>query len=81
VRSLRPLESAAVTGTPFEDQIDSVVRRLTATLDVPPAIVEAEVRAAFEEWGDARVRDFVPIFVERELRERHDLETTQSPGG
>ncbi len=51
------------------EQIEGVVRRLTAT-GLPAAEVEAEVRERFEEWHDATVRDFVPIFVERAVRER-----------
>ena len=54
----------------LEAQIDTVVKRLALALQAPPAVLEPEVRAAFAEWGDARVRDFVPIFVERSLRDR-----------
>lgn len=54
----------------LESQIDTVVKRLAMALKAPPSVLEPEVRAAFAEWGDARVRDFVPIFVERALRDR-----------
>ena len=53
-----------------QEQIDGVVRRLASIADLPPGVVESEVRERFEEWQDARVRDFVPIFVERAIRER-----------
>lgn len=56
--------------TSLDDQIAMVVRRLTATLDLPGAAVEHEVRLAFEEWDEATVRDFLPIFVERQTLER-----------
>jgi hypothetical protein len=68
-----------VTRTPPDEQIDSVVRRLAATLDVPRSEIEGAVRAAFEGWNGARVRDFVPIFVERELRARFGLSPAGSP--
>jgi hypothetical protein len=50
--------------------VAAVVRRLASSIDLPAAIIEDEVRLAFDEWGEARVRDFVPIFVERELKAR-----------
>ena len=51
-----------------QDQIAGVIRRLAAS-GLPVAEVEPEVRARFDEWRDARVRDFVPIFVERAVRD------------
>jgi hypothetical protein len=59
-----------VNQTTLEDQVAAVVRRLASSIDLPAAIIEDEVRLAFDEWGEARVRDFVPIFVERELKAR-----------
>ena len=56
-----------------QEQIDGVVRRLASVANLPPAVVESQVRELFGAWQDARVRDFVPIFVERVIRER--LET------
>ena len=51
-----------------QEQIAGVVRRLTAS-GLPVAAIESEVRERFSDWHDARVRDFVPIFVERAVRE------------
>jgi hypothetical protein len=65
-----------VAGTPLKNQIESVTRRLASTFDLPADAIEPEVRAAFEEWDHARVRDFVPIFVERELRSRRRRAST-----
>jgi hypothetical protein len=59
-----------VNQTSLDDQIAMVVRRLAPSLDLPTAAIEHEVRLAFDEWDEARVRDFVPIFVEREIRGR-----------
>ena len=62
----------------LQDQINGVIRRLTSTAGVPADVVESEVRERFGDWRDARVRDFVPIFVERAVRER--LETDALAG-
>ena len=52
---------------------DLEVGRVTAELanmfqDVSPDLIEYGVRNEFSRWSSARVRDFVPIFVERALR-------------
>ena len=70
------MHSPRVSETALEDQVATVVRRLASSLDVPAADIEEEVRRAFEEWGEARVRDFIPIFVERSIRAR--LATAQT---
>lgn len=57
----------AVNTPSVDDQIATVVRRLTPAVDLPHAAVEHEVRVAFEQWSDATIRDFVPILVEREI--------------
>jgi hypothetical protein len=59
-----------VNQTSVDDQIAQVVRRLSAALDLPPTTIEHEVRVAFGGWEQATIRDFVPIFVEREVRRR-----------
>jgi hypothetical protein len=52
------------------------IRRVTDNLaaeyagDHPPEEVEQVVDDQLEHYRDAPVRDFVPIFVEREARER-----------
>ena len=51
-----------------DDQIASVVRRLSGMTGLPADAVEPHVRQAFAQWDGATVRDFVPIFVERSLR-------------
>lgn len=52
-----------------ERRIESVVRRVHSALEggVDKRAVEAEVRGAFAAWGEVKVRDFLPIFVEREV--------------
>ncbi|BDV31888.1 three-helix bundle dimerization domain-containing protein [Microbacterium terricola] len=48
------------------EAIDHVVHRLRERFpDVPEAEVVAAVRAAHASMDDARVRDFVPVLVER----------------
>jgi hypothetical protein len=59
-----------VTTPSLDDQIDMVVRQLATTIDLPPAAIELEVRRAFAAWNQATVRDYVPIFVERQVRTR-----------
>jgi hypothetical protein len=59
-----------VTTNTLDDQIAMVVRQLTPTIDLPPAAIELEVRRAFATWNQARIRDYLPIFVAREVRGR-----------
>jgi hypothetical protein len=54
----------------LDDQVAAVVKRVGRIVDVPAARLEHEVRSCFADWDDARVRDFVPIFVERTVRQR-----------
>jgi hypothetical protein len=55
-----------------EDQIAGIVRRLDRSLRGAISVgdIEDHVRACFGQWEDARVRDYLPIFVERCARER-----------
>ena len=62
-----------MTPTPLEEQINSVVRRLSSTLELPASDIEPEVRAAFAELDGVRVRDFLPILVERRVKTRRRL--------
>lgn len=61
-----------------EDQIAGVVRRLVAaSAAVDPSDIEVEVRRCFADWADAPVREFVPIFAERIVRQRLGLKATK----
>ena len=58
--------------------------RLTADLvnrfrDVSPDVIECRVREEFDRWSGVPVRDFVPIFVERALRERYANQSLERP--
>lgn len=55
----------------IEAQVQQVMRALTDQGDLPvgPDELEREVRGRVTDWQDARVQDFVPLFVERRLRE------------
>ncbi|MFE5476327.1 three-helix bundle dimerization domain-containing protein [Nocardia sp. NPDC056541] len=47
-------------------QIDQVIERLIARFPAePPAGIELLVRRIHERFADARVRDFVPLLVEK----------------
>ncbi len=47
---------------------DALLRRFEGR--VPPATVRAEVRASKELFSDARIRNFVPVLVQREAAMR-----------
>jgi hypothetical protein len=63
---------------PFDREVKEqvAIRRVTDNLaaeyagEHPPDEVEQVVSDQREHYRDVRVRDFVPIFVEREARER-----------
>ena len=65
-----PNEMAAV------DEIEMQVKRVTAAVvrrtgtGLRPEVVERAVRDEFADFAAARVRDFVPVFVERRARDR-----------
>lgn len=59
--------------TSLDDEIATVIKRLAKVVDLPLLQLEAEVRSCFASWDDAKVREFVPIFVERAVRERLGL--------
>jgi hypothetical protein len=52
----------------LDDQVATVMKRLGSAVELPADRLEAEVRASFADWDDAKVREFVPILVERSLR-------------
>jgi hypothetical protein len=64
--------------TSLDDQVATVVKRLGRTVELPPARLEAEVRSCFGDWDDARVREFIPIFVERALRGKLGLSSSET---
>jgi hypothetical protein len=54
-------------------QVDERIRRLESRLvrehdEVPPSLVHEWIERASARFGDARVRDFVPLLVERAVR-------------
>ena len=53
-----------------QSQVEVVVKRLAPDVDLPLPALESEVRACFRAWAGVPVRDYVPIFVERELRQQ-----------
>lgn len=54
-----------------DHKVEGVVRRIRVALGgvVDERVIEAEVRASFAEWGDAPVRDFIPLLAERRVLE------------
>lgn len=64
---MAPDQSPAVD----DPRVAAVTHRLLERTDgIPREVVEQHVREGFARWEDARVRDFVPIFVERAARAR-----------
>jgi hypothetical protein len=68
-------EVSAVNDGPGLVREDLEVGRLSAELadrfhDVSPEAIEDEVRAEFVRWSAVPVQDFVPIFVERAMRQK-----------
>jgi hypothetical protein len=63
--------------------VEHVVERLTDKFpDVPASIVEETVTGIHHSFDDAHVRDFVPVIVEHEAKEKLrdvDLDPTQGP--
>jgi hypothetical protein len=60
------MTTAAVT-TPA---LEALVQRMCAEYDVPPDRIRDEVTSIYAEFADARVQTFVPVLVERRLRDR-----------
>lgn len=51
-----------------EQQVESVVRRLQGRLPAVPArALERAVDVEFQSFSSARVRDFLPVLIERRL--------------
>jgi hypothetical protein len=50
-------------------QIDQVVSRLTESFPyVPDHVISETVDSTYHRFDDARIREFVPLFVERSCR-------------
>jgi hypothetical protein len=49
---------------------DLAHRMATAYPSVPPSVVAEAMRAEYERYTHARIRDFVPVLVERAVRLR-----------
>lgn len=56
----------AVVTTPA---LESLVQRMCLEFDVPPHQIRSHVVAIYAEFADARVQTFVPVLVERRLRD------------
>lgn len=54
----------------YDREIGAVTGRLASELDLPhrEAEIRPAVESAFKRFDDARVREFVPVFVERQIR-------------
>jgi hypothetical protein len=51
--------------------IDRVIERLAAQFpDLPPEQIARSVHGTYEDHAQSTIRDFVPILVERSVRER-----------
>jgi hypothetical protein len=52
-----------------EVEADRISAELAARFgDVPPELIDADVRAEFDRRSSYKVKDFLPIFVERSVR-------------
>lgn len=52
-------------------EVEHVVERLTGKFpSIPPEVVEETVTELHEELDEAPVRDFVPVIVEHDAREK-----------
>ena len=61
---VRPKDRAERGGV--DELTDHLVGRVDAA--IPRETVQARVRREFDAFADARVRQFVPVFVERRVR-------------
>jgi hypothetical protein len=73
-------EVSAVSDGPGLVREDLEIGRLSAELanrfhDVSPEAIEDEVRAEFVRWSAVPVHEFVPIFVERAMRQKLRAQT------
>ena len=67
-RTARHCSITTMNERTLDDEVATVVKRLGTAVELPDDRLELEVRATFADWDDAKVREFVPIFVERSLR-------------
>ena len=52
-----------------EKHVRAVTTRLAEEFDTPAEDLEVRVRSEFSRWEQVRVTQFVPVFVERRMRE------------
>jgi hypothetical protein len=57
-------------GAVRDPEVASLVRSLSTTASVPPAMIEWMVAEELVRFRGARVRNFIPILVERAVRRR-----------
>ncbi|MDX8033364.1 HD domain-containing protein [Lentzea sp. BCCO 10_0856] len=89
---LRKAEDVLTTTDVRRRQVDERIRRLESRLvrehdEVPPSLVHEWIERASARFGDARVRDFVPLLVERAVRasvlgfssDQHEMSGTWLP--
>lgn len=61
--------------------VDEVVERLVAAFpDVTRETIIAHVRTGLNAYNSARIRDFLPVLVERRVAARLRAEARQAPG-
>jgi hypothetical protein len=60
-----------VVGTGYGPVADSLVERLQAEFAGDPQAIRREVEALLAAFADARVQAFVPILVEKQLRDTY----------
>jgi len=63
-----PADSALMSESD-EEHVQGVAQRLASEFGRDRGSVEARVRSAYDTWDDGRVRTFVPIMVERRVRQ------------
>ena len=50
--------------------LEALVQRMCLEYDVAPEEIRRDVISIYAEFADARVQTFVPVLVERQLRDR-----------
>ena len=66
-RTLVPVQTPGHESRAFDEVIERLVDQFP---DVPADSVRAIVNAAWEEFSDSRIRDFVPVLAERNARQQ-----------
>jgi hypothetical protein len=60
------VDNAAVARS---DVVESLVTRMSSEYDVAPEVVRERAVAIFERFADSRVQSFIPLLVERHVRD------------